>query len=130
MATLTPEQTAKLTRLAGRATLYEAVLVHQDGRVANLAYIGGATKTRLLQYVYRNAQAVAAFCGTDMIRATTTQADFAQVQAAFPTSSVRVFGVMGGWSLGFSGRTQREAITQGEHPWFGKGITFGAEGGK
>lgn len=130
MASLTPEQTVKLARIAGRATLYEAVLVHQDGRVASLAYIGGATKTRLLQYVYKHADAVATFCGTDVIRAADIHQDhFAPVQAAFPTSSVRVFAVMGGWSLGFSGRTQRQAIMHGEHPWFGKGLIV-TEGGR
>lgn len=94
--------TAVHTRLAaihGRSTKYELVLVHDDGRTLLLGY-GRKTKPGVLAMVHRQAVELSQFCGADYI-----------TLAGLPRGT---FGKIGPWSLRASGRTEREAIIQGE----------------
>jgi len=97
------EQARKLRRIAGRTTLYEATLTHhRTGEKALLCY-SPKSRTSLQRYIAKNAQALVTFCGSE------TFVRRAQGEEA----------AIGEWGIAWSGRTQREAIINGELPWFG-----------
>ena len=97
---LTAEQTRKLERLQNCATRYEAVVIRQDGEKRLVAYSGRKSRAGLLSAVQQRGQAVIAFLGlSDSDQMTWRNGEFA-------------LGT--GHAIRWSGRTQRDAIMQGE----------------
>lgn len=96
---------ARLSRLSGRHTRYEATLVHAlTGETRLLCYTARKNKHGLRDYINTKAEALAAFCGAH--RVGPARPDFLAYLA------------IGDWQIGFTGRTQREAILGGELKWF------------
>jgi hypothetical protein len=107
---LTPDQEAKLARLHRRATLYEAVMVNVKTDQRVLVGYTSNTRSRLLSMLNRHSAAVIKLAGTDLMQGTREH------RAGVPLGMV----IMGDWLIGFSGRTERQAIYEGELPWVGK----------
>lgn len=97
MSDLTPQQLAKLARIANYSTRYEVELVHLDTGERRLLCYTRKTERGIRDYIFRHAAEVVTFCGSDRL---------------FKLS-------IGRWRIAFTGRTQREAIMAGELPWFG-----------
>jgi hypothetical protein len=89
----------KLTRLQNRATLYELAAIHPDGRRILIAYCGRRSRHGLLDACRGHAAALVALTGDKTI-------GFAPRAAGGAT--------MGDWSIRFTGRTERDAIMEGE----------------
>ncbi len=90
----------KLTRLHNRATLYELVVKNHTSCFF-LSYTWGRTRALLLKVARKNGAALSALTGSDSL-------DFAKKTADG--------GTMEDWALVWTGRTEREAICQGEYP--------------
>ena len=100
---LTTEQVAKLTRLQNHATRYEAVVERHDGTKRLLAYSGRKSRQGLLAAIRQRGQAVLAFLAlseTDQM-----------------TWEKGAFALGTGNAIRWSGRTQRDAIMEGELPY-------------
>ena len=104
MADLTAAQQVRLARLHNRLTLYEVALTHLDTGERVLLCYTRKTGRGIRDYIGRHAEAIVAFCGDDTCR----------LGHRRPCDETAI----GRWSIGFTGRTQREAIIGGELPWF------------
>jgi hypothetical protein len=97
--------TKQLESLRNRATLYELAMTRGDERIL-IAYASGKGRQDIWRCVTsdKRVKAIVAKVGTDAI-------DFAKRAADGAT--------MGGWAIRFTGRTQRDAISEGELPYIG-----------
>lgn len=89
----------RLAAIAGRTTLYEIILVHDDGRRRLLGY-GRKNRPGILAMVNRRAVDLAQFCGAEYI-----------TLKGLPAGTV---GKIGAWSIRATARTERQAIIEGE----------------
>jgi len=101
---LSPDQIARLDRLANFATRYEAVLTLPDGRKWLVAYCGRKSRAGLLAAVRERGKAILA-----RLPAEAADGDLLWKGGRF------VF--TGGTTIAWSGRTQRDAICNGELPY-------------
>jgi len=99
---LSDAQIARLERLKHYSTRYELVAAHPDGRKILVGYTRKG-RDGLLSMMRKNGPAWVKFSGCEDIH-------FAKRTAEGATS--------GDWKVNFSGRTQREAIMNGELPFF------------
>ena len=97
---LTAEQTRKLARLQNCATRYEAVVIRQDGEKRLVAYSGRKSRAGLLTAAQQRGKAVLAFLECNV--ASTLEWKNGE------------FRMCDGSVIRWSGRTQRDAIMQGE----------------
>lgn len=88
-------------------TRYEIVAKHDDGRTLLVSYAGGSpSRMRLLRAMQAH--------GPELIAALQIgETD----QITFGTKP-RPFAKVCGWTVAYSGRTQRDCRTQGEHLYF------------
>jgi len=102
---MTAEQTAQLERLTAQrlATRYELAAINGEKRIL-VAYCSRNNRSGLRAACSKCAQALVALTGTDMIYPNGKSADGCK---------------MADWIIRFTGRTQREAIMQGELPYVG-----------
>lgn len=104
---LSTDQLRRLDALANRPTLYEAVVVRGDGRCALLAYCPAKTKGALARVLASRASLVQQFVRAPVGTPATPVAGFPEI-------------VLGRWGrVELSGRTKRDAICDGEHPYVG-----------
>jgi hypothetical protein len=104
---LTAEQVRKLERLRLYGTRYELAMTHTETRESLLiAYSTGKARRDVFRYVSDPDRVgpIVARTGSDSIHFGKRAADG---------------GTMGEWSIRFTGRTQRQAITEGELPYIG-----------
>lgn len=99
---LSPEQSAKLERLRLFATRYEVELVHPDGRRVLLGYTARKSRPGLRALARPRVAAIWRWLGVPQGSETTW---------AKRGPEIRVWG---GGAIRFSGRTQRDAIMEGE----------------
>jgi hypothetical protein len=97
--------TERLDSLRNRATLYELAMIRGEERIL-IAYSQRKGRRDIFKAVAADhrVRQVTARTGTDQI-------DFAKRTADGAT--------MGGWAIRFTGRTQRDAIIEGELPYIG-----------
>lgn len=100
----TPTLTDRLARLHNRPTRYELAATHADGRKVLIAYSPRRNRQGLLAAARERGELLVKLAGTDSIT-------FAKLAAGGAT--------MGAWSIKYTGRTQREAYTEGELPYIG-----------
>ena len=93
----------QLARLHNRLTSYEIVAVHADGRRVLIGYSVGKSKNGIYRMMTKNGPLNGARLGL---------ADDARM-SGLPASKVQV----GPWVVAYTGRTQRDAIIEGELPW-------------
>jgi hypothetical protein len=93
----------KLERLRNRQTKYELVASHPDGRRLLIRYTSRTGRNGLYDALAQDAERLCRVLGADDITWGKRSADG---------------GTMGEWVLRFSGRTQREAIIDGEHTFY------------
>lgn len=95
----------RLKSLKYHATKYEIVATHKDGRKVLVGYTPRKGRQGLWAMVAKNATAWIAFSGEGSLTFAKRAADGATA---------------GDWNINFSGRTQRDAIINGELPFFAK----------
>ena len=101
----------KLAALRDRATAHEAVLEHPDGRKHLLAYVTGKSGQRLRAAVSERAKHIQRVTGADDdLRMTVESKDRLRLHSGK--------GEHG--HVTWSGRTQRDAIMEGEHEFVGR----------
>lgn len=93
----------KLDRLKNYRTRYELAASHPDGRKVLIRYTARKGRRGLLDALTMDAARVCKVLGSDDIHWAKRAADG---------------GTMGDWTVKFSGRTQREAILDGELPFY------------
>lgn len=98
---MTHEQERKLARISGCYTVYEMVAEHADGRRLLAGYTR-ETRPGMLAMLRKNWDM---WCKLTGKQAGTWEAH----------KMIR----FGAWTIRFSGRTQRQAIIEGELPWVG-----------
>lgn len=108
---MTTTQAAKLSALQNRSTTYE-IAIEKNGARKLLGYtkLSGAAVRRC---VYRNAVALCAFAGADVLHAS-KRTDKLAPATSHTLGDCRIFA---------TGRTHREAVISGELPHF---LTVGA----
>lgn len=94
----------RLHALRNRRALYELALTHPDGRRVLLAYTDGKSRTAVLKAIRRRGPAVVSLTGSESVTFARKAADGATI---------------GEWSVNHTGRTEREAITDGPLPYVG-----------
>lgn len=105
---LTEEQERKLSRIKLYATRHELVLSHADGRKYLLCYVvNSARRNTIFSIVSERAKDLIRVVGVEnpIIHFAKRKADGATI---------------GEWKVAFSGRTQRQAIIEGELTYIGK----------
>lgn len=93
----------KLIRIRNYGTRYELVASHPDGRKVLVGYTPRRGRSGLFDMLAKNGEAWVKFSGAENITFGKRVSDGA---------------VSGEWSIKFSGRTQRDAICNGELPFF------------
>jgi hypothetical protein len=101
---MTEELAAKLARLKNYSTRYE-ITAERDGVRILIGYMSRRGRAGILSMVRANADKFLEFfeCGASMWTWGKRASDGATIN---------------GWMINFSGRTQRDAYTQGELPFF------------
>lgn len=99
----TEKQLRKLSRIKGRATLYEVALVRADGTKVLLAYTNRTSKEGIMSAISQRALAVIAFIGHGLID-----------MRMYPKRGTKDIAMDGGATVTLTGRTQRDAIIDGE----------------
>ncbi len=102
--TLSTEHVEKLIRLQNYRTHYEAVVVHHNGEKRLLAYSGRKPRHGLLAAAQQRGAAVIAFLGLSE----TDQMSWLKDELVLCVT---------GNVIRWSGRTQRDAIMEGELPY-------------
>lgn len=97
-AQLTETQVARLARIARYDTRHEITL-------------SNGTDAYLVAYTARRSQAGLTACVFDAERAPA----IARITGATDATKTKTGWALGGWTIQFSGRTQRDAIMSGEH---------------
>jgi hypothetical protein len=90
---------SRLLRLKNRRTRYELVAEHPDGRRLLVRYTSRLGRRGLFDALQQDSARLCAVLGADAIHFGTRAGDG---------------GTMGEWKIRFTGRTQREAIIDGE----------------
>lgn len=90
----------KLKNLKYRSTAYELV-ARKGEEVRTIAYCVSRSRSTILRVAYKHGERLAALAGTDILTFGTRAKDGATI---------------GDWHITFTGRTQREAYIEGEHP--------------
>ncbi len=103
---VTPELTRRLERLRNRPTCYECVAVKGDRTV--LLFYGDKNQAGFRRWLRRDDQMFAQRL-VDLTGSKTID------WASKPFRGT--VGTMGEWTIKFSGRTQREALIEGTHPF-------------
>jgi hypothetical protein len=93
----------KLSRLHNRRTAYELVAVNGDQRVL-VCYSCERSRNAIFRICCKRAAALLALTGAESIAWAKRSADG---------------GMMGAWSIRFSGRTQRDCYVEGELAYVG-----------
>lgn len=93
----------RLEALKHYSSRYELVATHPDGRKVLVGYTPRRGRSGLFDMLAKNGVAWVKFSGSENITFGKRVADGA---------------ISGKWSINFSGRTQREAICNGELPFF------------
>lgn len=96
---MTDTITKQLERLKNRCTAYELAMTHPDGRSFLIRYTNRRTRSGLYNCCYQAAVAIDKVAGTDFFTPAKRAADG---------------GTIGEWTIAFTGRTQRDAIINGE----------------
>ena len=99
---MTDQQMQKLEALRNYGTRYEAVVVRGDGEQRLLAYLGRHSLQGLYSATTQRGRAVLAF----LVLPDDAQMTFARKS--------REIAITGGHTVKFTGRTQRDAISNGE----------------
>jgi len=94
-------KTQQLERLRHYATRYELVAVKGD-RTVLVTYTSQKSRDGIYSSAQHRGEALAKLTGTETITFAKKAKDGAE---------------MNGWKINFSGRTQRDAICNGEHPF-------------
>ena len=95
---LTADQTRRLEEIKNLYTRYEVVLARQTGEKVLVGYTGRKSRKGLLNALRRHPDAVIELVGGENV------ATFTKEGLSFSS----------GWTAKFSGRTERDAILQGE----------------
>jgi hypothetical protein len=98
---MTQNQIDKLEALKNYGSRYEIILERGAERV-RLAYTSRKSGRGLRDAIHKNGAELVAFCGSEKMELGGRPMEY----------------LIGGWSVRFSGRTQREAIQAGELAWF------------
>jgi hypothetical protein len=93
----------RLARLSNRVTLYETVATY--GTQTVLVVYCGKNKTRFFRAIAENDQERA----KKLVELTGAE--------RITVGKGTVLGTIGEWTIKFTGRTQRDAIVEGEHPY-------------
>jgi hypothetical protein len=102
---LTSTQLAKLARIKNYSTRYE-LIVENDGIRHLVVYTPRRNRQGLISAIECSvAHGLSALTGVDSI--------------TFSKRGDEPSAIVGKWRIRFSGRTQRDAIIQGELPWVG-----------
>lgn len=104
---LTEIQKRKLARCYNRRTLYEATIIRPDGAKVLLAYVQSANKRGLRDAVWKRGQDIVSWLNAPADAEMTWKRGSTDMQ------------ITGGGIVHLSGRTQREAIIEGELPYVG-----------
>ena len=96
---MTPQE--YLNKIHGRPTLYELAAIKGEQSIL-VAYCGNRTRRMILRACRERAEALVALTGDKSIGFSRRAAEGA---------------TMGEWSIRFTGRTQRDAISAGELPY-------------
>jgi hypothetical protein len=102
---LTTEQIAKLERCRNYATRYEITARHPDGRTFLVCYTPRVSRTGL-QLAMQNV-------GDRLVAALPVGENDEMTWHTQPRAHCKTSG----WEIGFTGRTQRDAIMSGEMPF-------------
>jgi len=97
----------KLARIKNYSTRYELVAIHSDGRKVLVGYTPRRGRSGLYDMLATNGPAWVKFSGAENVTFGKRVADGA---------------ISGDWSINFSGRTQRDAICNGELPFFAQEV--------
>ena len=95
----------RLTRLQRYATCYELAIRHADGRTYLLAYCGSKSRETVFRIARKHGTRIVEVTGVDQIFFAKRSADGA---------------IVGDWRIVWTGRTERDAITNGELPFIAK----------
>jgi hypothetical protein len=106
MSGLSELQSAKLAKLHSYGTRYEVEVEHPNGARKLVAYTPRRTGTGLVSAVTAHGERIVSFLGIG---------DTASM--SWKGKGRDAMGVDGGGVIRFSGRTQREAIIEGELPF-------------
>lgn len=90
----------RLAALKNYATRYEVAATHPDGRRLLVVYTPRKSRRGILAFNPNTARALVAVCGADSF-----------------TKGKGGAILIGEWTVDFTGRTQREALTVGELPF-------------
>lgn len=111
---LTTEQTRKLISMKNRATLYELAAIKGNRQIL-IAYSHSRSRMGLLAAVRkRGPEVIMALELTD-----TDLLEFSKPVRDFSILATRNNARIGEWAVGFTGRTQHDAIVQGELEYVG-----------
>jgi hypothetical protein len=102
---LTTEQIAKLERCRNYATRYEITARHPDGRAFLVCYTPRVSRPGLLKAIQH--------VGRHILEKLTVGENDVMTWHTKPHVHCRTSG----WEIGFTGRTQRDAIMSGEMPF-------------
>ena len=100
--TLTDVQQRRLARCRNRRTLYELAVKHADGRAVLLGYCDRHSRNMLYRVACKHGPKLAALTGAESLTFGAKSRDGATI---------------GDWSIVWTGRTQRDAIMEGELPY-------------
>lgn len=89
----------RLDRLHNRPTKYELAITHPNGSSYLIRYTNRRNRTGMWDCLYQVAQAITDLTGTDYVD---------------PAWLVKDGATVGEWTIHFTGRTQRDAIINGE----------------
>lgn len=103
----------KLERLHNYPTRYELIAEKGDARIL-IGYTMHQSRHGLLSLCRQNGEKLVSFMGLD---------DKAEIVFLKPA---KLGATMGGWSVKFSGRTQRDAISNGELAFIGNLVNIAA----
>lgn len=103
---LTPHQQARLDTIYNRTTRYEITATHEDGRKFLVGYTIHKSRSGLLATMRKRPDQLATALGLGDSEPWTFKTK------PLPRATVA------GWTIGFTGRTERDAIIEGEIPTF------------
>ena len=108
---MTSTQSARLAAIANRYTRYEVIAQRDNGERVRIGYTMHRSRHGLLQVLRAHADQVIALtnCGENTMMTAGSRA----------SDGFRI----NDWSLRFTGRTERQAILEGEHQSFAQEVT-------
>lgn len=103
---LSPEQTRKLDRIQGYRTLYEMAVIRADGAKALVCYTSPPSRRHMWDAICKRSDKILAFTGTAQ--------NGERMGFLGKAKEVRIGN---GAIIRLTGRTQRDAIIEGELPY-------------